>query len=406
MGLTYHLDTDGRNWDGRDFIQTLADVGRAPVFTVFSHFIGSGSMGGVVLDRADAGRRAMSLVTRILDGEPASAIPVEHGGPYPTVLDWRELERWRVPNAFVPAGAEVRFHEPGPWRRYSREILLLGTVLLFQTLLILVLLIERRRRRAAERQAREDRSVIAHLNRVGAIGELAGSFAHEINTPLGAVVNNAEAARRFLASGPERSTDILACLDDIVGDALRAGDVVRRMRGVMRRDDPRRVPVDLAAIIRDAVRLVEAEARDRDVALELAAAADLPALTGDDVQLVQVVLNLVMNAIDALATVPPERRHVAVTAAPVRQGVEIRVADTGPGIPPAQLEKIFEPFVTSKPSGLGLGLAISRSIVEAHGGSIRVLSGPGDGADFRVFLPASGGTHRAEHEAPQAAAAT
>jgi signal transduction histidine kinase len=314
---------------------------------------------------------------------------VERGGPYRTLLDGRELDRWHVPETLVPATAEVRFRDPGTWRRYSRQILFFSSALLLQTLLIGGLLLERRGRRMAERRAREDLAVIAHLNRVGAIGELAGSFAHELNTPLGAVVNNAQAARRFLAKGSERSADVLACLDDIVGDACRAGEVVRRMRGVLRREDLRQVNVDVAAVIRDAMRLVEAEARDREVVLSTFVDPGLPPVCGDDVQLVQVVLNLVMNAIDVLGSMPPDRRRVAVIVVRSRHGVEIRVADTGPGIAPAQVARLFEPFFTTKAGGLGLGLAISRSIVEAHGGSIRALPVPEGGAAFHVFLPAT-----------------
>jgi len=142
-------------------------------------------------------------------------------------------------------------------------------------------------------------------------------------------------------------------------------------------------------VVRDAVHLVEANARDRGVDLSVDLAAGLPTLRGDDVQLVQVVLNLVMNALDAAGEVPEERRRVRVGAAPLDGGVEIRVVDTGPGIPPAQLDRVFDPFFTTKAGGLGLGLAISRSIVEAHGGRIRASPAEGGGTVFSVLLPAA-----------------
>ena len=179
-----------------------------------------------------------------------------------------------------------------------------------------------------------------------------------------------------------------ACLDDIVDDARRAGEVVRRIRAHLRREEVEPAPLDVRAVIRDAIRLVEMDARDRQVALSVDVAPDLPPLKGDDVQLVQVVLNLVMNALDALEDVPEGRRRVRVSAAATPEGVEIQVADTGPGIPPAQVERLFDPFFTTKPSGLGLGLSISRSIVEAHGGAIRVSAAEGGGTVFHVLLPA------------------
>jgi C4-dicarboxylate-specific signal transduction histidine kinase len=282
---------------------------------------------------------------------------------------------------------DARAGDAASWQRLA-FVIGFASVVVLETLLIGALLIERRRRRTAERRAREDLAVIAHLNRVGSIGELGGSFAHELNTPLGAVVNNAQAARRLLAQGPARTGEVLACLDDIVRDSCRAGEVVRHMRGLLRREDRRQVKVEVAAVIRDAVRLVEQEARERDVSLTTFVDPGLPALSGDDVQLVQVVLNLVMNALDALASVPLDRRKVAVLGIGVEGGVEIRVIDNGPGIPVAQQEKVFEPFFTTKPGGLGLGLAISRSIVEAHGGTIRVSTADDGGTAFHVFLPA------------------
>jgi signal transduction histidine kinase len=389
MGVSYFVDGAGQRWNGPQIVPVLTQTGLPPTFVLLDGLVGVGAVGGVILDFGDSGRRAAALVRRVLAGEAPATIPVDRGTGVHTVLDARMLQRLWVPDDRVPAGAELRFRQPSPWQLLHWEVLGAVVALVLQATLIVGLLLSWRGRLAAERQARENLAVVAHLNRVGAIGELAGSFAHELNSPLGAVLNNAQAARRFLAQGPEGTEDVLACLDDIVGDARRAGEVVKRMRGALRREDVRQEAVDVAALVRDAVRLVEAEARDRGVALEVAVAADLPALVGDDVQLVQVVLNLVMNAIDALAAVPPEQRHVAVTAVAVREGVEIRVADTGPGVPPAQLEKVFDPFVTSKPGGLGLGLAISRSVVEAHGGSIRTEPVSEGGAVFCVVLPAS-----------------
>jgi signal transduction histidine kinase len=387
--VSYFADASGRHWSQREVIRQVAQVGTAPVFTVHAHVLGSGVVGGVMSNADETAQHVARLAGRVLAGEKPNAIPVERSGPYRTLLDGRALARWDAADQRVPREAEVHYRELPSWRRYLGFVLVFASALCIETLLIGALLIERRARRTAERRAREDLMVIAHLNRVGAIGGLAGSLAHELNTPLGAVLNNAQAARRFLAQGAGRTSDVLACLDDIVSDSCRAGEVVRRMRAVMRRESIRQVKVDVAAVIHDAALLVEAEARDRNVTLSTAVDDELPSVRGDDVQLVQVVLNLVMNAIDVLAHVPGDRRDVVVLGKRVEGGVEIRVADTGPGISPAQRERLFEPFFTTKPGGLGLGLAISRSIVEAHGGSIRAIPVPEGGAAFHVFLPAA-----------------
>ena len=280
----------------------------------------------------------------------------------------------------------VRFREPSPWNRHRWSIAIVFAVLAVQSALIAGLLVQRRARRRAEASARENLAVVAHLNRVGAVGELAGSLAHELNSPLGAVLNNAQAARRMVSRDAQ---DLRECLDDIVQDAQRAGEVIRRMRGALRRESFRPSPVDVAAVVRDAVRLVEADARDRDVVLAVDVDAALPPVSGDDVQLAQVVLNLVMNGIDALARTPRERRRVRIRAVAQGHRVEISVTDSGPGISRAERERVFEPFYSTKPAGLGMGLAISRSIVEAHGGTIAVDAAPGGGARFHVFLPAA-----------------
>jgi signal transduction histidine kinase len=271
---------------------------------------------------------------------------------------------------------------------------ILAAALAFQAALFLVVLVERRARRRAEARARENLSQVAHLSRVAAIGELAGSFAHEINTPLAAVLNNAEAARRWMAKAEDgpASRQVQACLQDIAADVRRAADVMLRMRSILRREEARQDRLDLAAVIRNAVRLVQTQADDRDVTLSSEVSADLPFVRGDQVQLVQVLLNLLMNAIDALANVPRGAREISVLASRADHGIEVQVADTGPGIPPSQVSQIFEPFYTTKPSGLGLGLTISKSIIEAHGGSLGVSSGPG-GSVFSVRLPRPGRAH-------------
>jgi signal transduction histidine kinase len=389
LGSAYLRDGAGQVWNGQLIAPRISAAARGPLFSAHGTVLGYGAVGGAVVDYQGAGGRAGEIVRRVLAGEPPSSIRIEDSGTNRTVLDGRQLDRWGVPDSRVPEGAEIRFREPSLWHRYRWALIAGISAFVVQALLIVGLLVERRRRRRAEARFRENLAVVAHLNRVGAIGEMAGAFAHELNSPLGAVVNNAQAARRFLLAGPERGDEVAACLDDIVGDARRAGEVVRRMRGHLRREDVEPVQVDVSAVIRDAVHLVAMDARDRGVDLTVDVSPGLPTLRGDDVQLVQVVLNLVVNALDAVRDEPRERRRVRVGASPSGHGVEIQVADTGPGIPPAQAQRVFEPFFTTKKVGLGLGLAITRSIVEAHGGTITASPAEGRGSVFRVVLPAA-----------------
>ncbi|WP_248358953.1 sensor histidine kinase [Anaeromyxobacter oryzae] len=387
--LALFRDGAGRQWAGTESMPLMVSASSAPIFTLHAHLVGSGTIGGVLVDYGETARLVARTALRVLAGERVEAIPVQRSGANRTVLDGRQLERWNVPDRRVPAGAEVRLREPSPWVRYRWAMLLLATGFLLQSTLIALLLLERRKRWRAEAKARENLAVVAHMNRVSVIGELVGSLAHEINSPLGAVLSNAQAAQRFMAAGP--GDEVRSCLEDIVRDVNRAGEVIRRIRGALRRESWTAAKLDVGAVIRDAVRLVMADARDRGVSVEVQVAPGLSPVTGDEVQLVQVFLNLLVNALDAVAGLPEQQRRVRIIAEPSGEAVAIRVVDAGPGVPPSLAARIFEPFFTTKPVGLGMGLCISRSIVEAHGGSIRVSQAPGGGAEFEVLLRATGG---------------
>ncbi|AUX30849.1 MULTISPECIES: ATP-binding protein [Sorangium] len=242
--------------------------------------------------------------------------------------------------------------------------------------------------RAAELKVRKAQEELAHLNRVSAMSELAASIAHELNQPLAAILSNAQAARRLLGQAPPDVAEARAALDDIAADGRRAGKVIDRMRAMLRKGELSAVALDLGELVREVARLLASAALLAGATVRIELAPGLPRVRGDGIQLQQVLLNLLVNALDAVSRRPPEARLVVVRARPADGGgVELSVADSGEGIPPADLERIFEPFFTSKAQGLGVGLAISRSIVEAHGGRLWAERGPGQGATFRCALP-------------------
>lgn len=246
-------------------------------------------------------------------------------------------------------------------------------------------------RRRAEIDAHNRLSELAHLSRVALVGELSGSLAHELNQPLGAILSNAQAMRRLLARPDTDAAELRAILDDIVGDVHHAAEVLQRVRSLIRRSEPLAEPLQVADVVRDALQLIRAELADQGIALETRLEADLPPVQGDPTQLRQVVLNLIVNAVDAMAASPPGSRVLEVTAGRAEAGgVEVRVTDRGPGIRPDLLDRLFDPFVTTKERGLGMGLAISRSIVEAHDGRIRAWNDAGRGTTVAFVLPASG----------------
>ncbi len=246
-------------------------------------------------------------------------------------------------------------------------------------------------RRHVEREVAEQRNELAHLARVAALGEMAGSLAHEINQPLMAILSNARAAQRFLANEQPDLAELRAIITDIVEDDKRAGEVINRLRGLLRKGEVQRRPVDVNNVVTDVLRLTRNELINRGVTATTELEANVPALLGDRVQLQQVLLNLVMNSCDAMDGATGVSQQIVVrTRIADESKVEVSVSDSGRGIPADDLERIFEPFVTSKQHGMGLGLSVCRRIIAAHGGRLWAESVDGRGATLRFALPLSG----------------
>jgi C4-dicarboxylate-specific signal transduction histidine kinase len=237
------------------------------------------------------------------------------------------------------------------------------------------------------KRAEEANQKLAHASRLAVMGELTASIAHEINQPLGAILANADAAELLLEAGHQRLDEVRRILADIRKDDLRASEVVRRIRELVRSQQFERQPLDLNEVIADVLQLLGADAARRGVALEAALAPGLPVVRGDRVHLQQVLLNLLLNGMEAMADTPNPRRRLTVRTEVNGGGVEVAVTDNGCGIPAATLSRLFESFFTTKADGLGLGLSIARSIVEAHGGRIWAENRPEGGATFRFTMP-------------------
>jgi signal transduction histidine kinase len=239
----------------------------------------------------------------------------------------------------------------------------------------------------AEREAQAQRTIVAHIARVATVGELATSLAHEINQPLAAIVTNAQTALRLTVANPLPLTDLTEILADVVRDGRRAGEVIRRVQALVRRGDVVRQSVDLNDLLHEVGRWVASEALIRQTALHWDLDGALPSVVGDRVQLEQVLLNLVLNALDATAEAPGSSGQVVVRTTSTNHEVIVAVRDWGRGIAADALPRIFEPFFTTKREGLGVGLAIARSIAEMHGGRIEATNEPECGATFSFYLP-------------------
>jgi PAS domain S-box-containing protein len=246
-------------------------------------------------------------------------------------------------------------------------------------------------RKQAELDAQRDRAELSHLSRVALIGEMSASIAHELNQPLAGILSNAAAGQRFIDKGDVDLREISELLGDIIADGRRASDVMRGIRAMVKKEQVARHSVDLNEVVMDAVRMLSPDAVLRSCQVETSLDASLRAIEGDSVQLQQVLLNLVINAFDAMRDTPTPRRKVVIATQLNGDGaVCTSVRDYGGGISEEMRDRVFDPFFTTKNEGLGMGLAIVRSIVESHGGTIKIENADGGGAQFEFVLPANG----------------
>ena len=233
------------------------------------------------------------------------------------------------------------------------------------------------------------RQELAHIGRVSAMGELTASLAHELNQPLTAILNNAQVAQQLLESDVMDVVEMREILDDIVADDKRAADVIRRLRRLLRKGDLEYVPLDLNEVVTEVAQLVTGDAAIREVSLRLTVAPGLPSVRGDRVQLQQVLLNLVLNGLDAMGAPASGDRILGIrTFRASETFVGVAVRDAGPGIAAKDADHIFEPLYTTKREGIGMGLAIARTIVSAHGGRVTAENNVDGGATFQFILPA------------------
>ncbi len=385
---TVQRDSSGAMFNTPQVARTLAPFASVPVYVLGSGLIGSGALGGSVVNLESLGTRAAQIGLQTLNGTPASQIPITtltNGTP---MVDWRTLERWNIKPNRLPANCVVHYRPLTLWEQHQILITFTGAVLLAQALTIAALLAQRHHRRQAEAEILRQRTELAHVARVSTMGQLASALTHELNQPLGAILRNAEAAEIFLQSDKPNLDEIRAILADIRRDDRRAGSVIDRMRTLYKRRNPVSAHLDVRELVEDTLALARHDAAAREVKLSVEIPARLPAARGDRVHLQQVLLNLVLNAMDAASTMPKSRRSVLVRAGETADGkLQLAVIDLGSGIAPDNAERIFEPFFTTKPDGMGMGLAISRTIIEAHGGDIWVETNALTGTKFTFTIP-------------------
>ena len=493
-----------------ELISLLAPSSSAPIYGTSQTYMGSGMIGGRLVDFEALGTRAGEMGLRILAGQSPASIPPQTI-PNTTMFDWRELYRWGIDERKLPPGSIVRFKEFSVWELYKWRIIVAISIMVLQALGIVWLLFTRAKRKQAEEakdklaaivetsddailsetlegliiswnggaekiygysandilgrhvsvlappelkgevqgilerlrrggsvdhletqrvskegmridvsltispitnergtiigastiarditvrkkaevEELQHRTELAHLSRVTMLGELSGSLAHELNQPLTAILSNAQAAQRFLAHDDVDLNEVRDILNDIVNQDKRAGEVIHRLRLLLKKSTVEHQPLDLNDVVSEVLKLVRNDLLNQKVTGQMELAPELPSIVGDRVQLQQVVLNLVMNGCDAIATGPTgDRKLIIRTGLENGEGICVSVADQGVGLAPDNLEKVFEPFFSTKPHGMGLGLSVCRTIIAAHGGKLWAANNADRGATFYFTIPA------------------
>ncbi|MFL6707521.1 MAG: ABC transporter substrate binding protein [Massilia sp.] len=389
--VIYHTtltdDGSGRVFEPRTALTETARVANRPTLIDNGSQLGSGALGGLVTDPVHEGSEAARRVVQLLRGAAPASLPTLDNSNLPR-FDWRAMQRWQLAESRLPRGSELQFYQPSAWQQYRLQILLTVAVLALLSLLTVALLIERRRRAAAVAQSRQRLAELAHMNRNATASVFSAAIAHELNQPLAAILSNAETAELLLEQPMPPLTELREILADIRRDDARASELIVRMRTLLKPSAADSRLADINELIRQSLTFIAGEARLRGAALSTSMAPAPAWVLVDPVQIQQVIINLVINSLDAVAGLAPAARRIVVASAVQDDAqVEVSVRDTGPGFASADIERVFDSFFTTKPQGMGLGLSITAAIVAGHGGTIHAENQRGGGARVRFSLP-------------------
>src|SRR5688572_387051 len=384
--ITFGTDATGAAYaDQRVFAELQART-KAPLFGALGAYLGAGIVGGSLISIDELARTTADAATRLLNGtapKHINAPPQFRGQP---IFDWRELNRWRIPESRLPAGSVVRYRAPSLWQQYRSTVLSAAAALAVQSLLIVGLLYQRRERRRAEIESLRNLALAADASRRQTMSTLTGSIAHELGQPLSSMIHNTQALQMMIAAdgaAPETMGEILS---DIRSQGAQATQIIERHRTMLRHRQLDKTPIDLHAVISEGLALVAHDMRARQIEAVVNPAPNRCVVNGDQVLLQQVLVNLLVNAMDAMAETAPARRRVTIRTDVRTADVAVSVRDAGTGLPEHVNGTLCTPFVTTKANGLGIGLAIARTIIDAHGGTIEGRDNTEGGATFTFTL--------------------
>jgi signal transduction histidine kinase len=378
------VDAAGVVHEGDLSLERLHAVANAPIFSYDESFFGSAIVGGPLLIVADTGRLTAGVAVRILNGEKAGDIkvsPAEFSAPR---FDWRQMQRWGISEKNLPPGSEILFRDPTVWEQYRAYILAVAAAILIQAALIFWLLYEHWRRQRAEILARSTMSELSQVNRMATAGQLSASIAHEVNQPLAGIVANAQAALRWLEKA--NVDEVRERLNVIVSQGFRASDIIANLRAMFKSDLQKKTLVNINKLVLSVLAPLRFDLQKYEIELQTQLDDQIPEVLGNEVQLQQVILNLVTNAIESMSSLQTRVLRIK-TELSQSNTVHVSIEDTGTGIEPSDVARLFKPMFTTKARGMGMGLSICQSIIERHDGRIWVSPGANGGSIFQFELP-------------------
>jgi signal transduction histidine kinase len=383
-----NVDAAGVVHEGDKGLETLYAVANAPIFSFSDAFFDGEVVGGPMNSVVEASRLTVTVAVRILGGEKAGDIKIPPIGFATPKFDWRQMQRWGISESRLPPGSKIYFRDPTLWEQYQWQIALIVSVILVQAALIVGLLYEHRRRQIAEAESLHRVNELAQMNRFATAGALSASIAHEVRQPLTTISAAGETALIWLKRRVPNLKQVRKELESVIKASHRADDVLNSVRAMFSHEPTARTKVNLDNLVQQVIALAKGPITSNNIVVETNLTAGVPAIVmADPVQLQQVILNLIVNAVEAMSH-SDETRVLQVRTEPApAKTVVVSVVDSGPRVDPEVVNKMFQPFFTTKSSGMGMGLSICKTIVEAHGGQLTASPNNPHGMEFKITLP-------------------
>jgi signal transduction histidine kinase len=398
-------DRDGVSYVPRKVAQAVAEAASAPVYGLWDTLMGTGIVGGHLIQIEQQGVMAGKIARRILMGEAPEAIPVVRMERNPVVVDARQLKRWNIDERLLPEDSRILNREHSLWQGHRNVILVVSGLIALQALWIAALLWNRKRLRLAQTSLTEECDLRAQseeltrrlqtrlglADKQNTLGALAGRIAHEINQPLIAIKNYAQAAKRYVPADLTKGGKLSELLAEMEGEADRAGTIIRKIRKLLSSGHVDAVPIELEPVLKEVLAVMKPEGDAHGCRIDYRVAAPVPPVLADALHVQLVMVNLLRNAIEAAASDTQQRGlSISITVCETADRmVQVSVTDRGPGVPAEEVENIFESLYSTKEAGMGVGLQTSRRIIEAHGGHIWCTPNPAGGAIFQFTIPAA-----------------